>query len=836
MSSSTHPIILYDSNVEDAFFSINIPNYTPALLIYYPASPGNTFPDPLEDLSKNLLAVLAISPFHDDPYIKVMQAYNAELPIQAPIAPPPSPIRRCWTHPMFKQTESVFYHSNCNEDCKVKFATGTLTGEALSWWNSFAQPIGIEEAYKVTWGLPRSIEGNVTTSKPQTLQEAISITHSFDIVIGMDWFSKYHAKILCDEKVVHIRVDGETLIIQADRTQVMEKKSDEKRLEDIPVVREFLEVFPEDLPGLPLVRQVEFQIDLIPGAEPVAQAPYILAPLEMQELSDQLQELANRGFIRPSTSPWAALVLFVKKKDGSFRMCIDYRDLNKLTVKNCYPLPINDLFGQLLSSSVYSKVDLRLGYHQLGVRKEGIPNTAFRTRYEHYEFHVMPFGLTNAPDVFMDLINHVCKPYLDKFIIVFIDDILIYSRNKEEHANHLRINLELLKKEKLCHPIWKAKKANPGTLDHFKAYKLELPEELSNVHSTFHVSNLKKCLSDESLVIPMKELWLNEKLNFVEEPIKIMDREVKQLRQSHIPIVKEAIKSKFGRNDEFKKMQKYILKQQFEGFSVSNSKGLHKGYDRFQSLLSQLEIHGAGVFTEDSKKKFLRSLPSSWSQVSLIMRTKPGVDTLSFNDLYNNLRVFEFDVKGFTASSSNTQNVAFVSSDNTNNTTEVSTAYSVSTSYGHKSQNEGFSSYTDDLMYSFFANQSNGSQFDHKDLKQVDEFDLEEMDLKWLVAMISIRLKKFYKKIWKKLHFDAKEPVGFNKTKVECFNCHNTGHFARERRPSKQDEHKAMVTINGEGVEWTGHAEDDTENYALMAFNSGSDTEVIFDEKKLGSS
>ncbi|GJV09528.1 putative nucleotidyltransferase, ribonuclease H [Tanacetum coccineum] len=230
----------------------------------------------------------------------------------------------------------------------------------------------------------------------------------------------------------------------------MEKKSDEKRLEDIPVVREFPDVFLENLTGLPPIRQVEFQIDLIPGTAPVAQAPYILAPSEMQELSNQLQELSDRGFIRPSTSPWGAPVLFVKKKDGSFRMCIDYRELNKLTVKNCYPLPrIDDLFDQLQGSSVYSKIDLRSGYHQLRVRDEDIPKTAFKIRYGHYEFQVIPFGLTNAPAVFMDLMNRVCKPYLDKFIIVFIDDILIYSRNKEEHANYLRIILELLKKEKL---------------------------------------------------------------------------------------------------------------------------------------------------------------------------------------------------------------------------------------------------------------------------------------------------------------------------------------------------------------------------------------------------
>ncbi|GJX82198.1 putative reverse transcriptase domain-containing protein [Tanacetum coccineum] len=229
-----------------------------------------------------------------------------------------------------------------------------------------------------------------------------------------------------------------------------EDKSKEKQLEEVPIVQDFPEVFPEDLPGIPPTRQVEFQIDLIPGAAPVARAPYRLAPSEMKELSDQLKELSDKGFIRPSSSPWGAPVLFVKKKDGSFRMCIDYRELNKLTVKNRYPLPrIDDLFDQLQGSSIYSKIDLRSGYHQLRVREEDIPKTAFRTRYGHYEFQVMPFGLTNAPAVFMDLMNRVCKPYLDKFVIVFIDDILIYSKNKQEHAEHLKLILELLKKEQL---------------------------------------------------------------------------------------------------------------------------------------------------------------------------------------------------------------------------------------------------------------------------------------------------------------------------------------------------------------------------------------------------
>ncbi|GJU23266.1 putative reverse transcriptase domain-containing protein [Tanacetum coccineum] len=536
--------------------------------------------------------------------------------------------------------------NNCAEENKVTFATGTLTDDAMSWWNAYAKPIGIEQASKITWTelkrlltnnycprtevrkmedefynltikgndlktyvrrfqelavlcpnmvpnteklmevfigeLPRSIEGNVTASKPQTLEEAITITQrlmnqetfrtlycqvldlqqgglsdqklqkqrtshwkqsatvsvichacgekghynyqcsktnnnaqgrayllrdknahrdpnivtgsfllnqhlarvlfdsgedksfvsisltsmlnippitldttydiemangnlvgtniviqgctltllnqpfkidlmpiklgSFDVVIGMNWLSKYHARIICDEKIVLILINGETLMIQGDQSktqlslisciktesyismgcqvfiaQVIEKKSDDKRLEDIPVVREFPEVFPKDLPGLPPVRQVEFQIDLIPRAE-----------------------------------------------------------LNKLTVKNRYPLSrIDDLFDQLQGSSVYSKINLRSCYHQLRVRDEDIPKTAFRIRYRHYEFQVMPFGLTNAPAVFMDLMNRVCKPYLDKFVIVFNGDIFIYSRNKKEHADHLRIILELLKNEKL---------------------------------------------------------------------------------------------------------------------------------------------------------------------------------------------------------------------------------------------------------------------------------------------------------------------------------------------------------------------------------------------------
>ncbi|GJY38677.1 putative reverse transcriptase domain-containing protein, partial [Tanacetum coccineum] len=249
---------------------------------------------------------------------------------------------------------------------------------------------------------------------------------SFDAIIGMDWLAKDHAVIVCDEKIVRIPYGNKILIVQKD------KCDKEKKL------------------TLSIISCEKAQKYMEKGAALVARAPYRLAPSEMEELSAQLQELSDKGFIIPSSSPWGAPILFVKKKDGSFLMCINYRELNKLTVKNRYPLPrINDLFDQLQGSSVYSKIDLRSGYHQLRVCDEDIPKTTFRTRYGHYEFQVMPFGLSNAPTVFMDLMNRVCRPYLDKFVIVFIDDILIYSKTKEEHDAHLRLILELLKKEEL---------------------------------------------------------------------------------------------------------------------------------------------------------------------------------------------------------------------------------------------------------------------------------------------------------------------------------------------------------------------------------------------------
>ncbi|GKE85651.1 putative reverse transcriptase domain-containing protein, partial [Tanacetum coccineum] len=259
--------------------------------------------------------------------------------------------------------------------------------------------------------------------------------------------AEHRAEVVCYEKYIRVSYGNDMLIVQGERSGV----KNESRVEVISSIRThkyidhrcqvfLIQMMKEDKTEIP-ERRIEDVPVLIPGAAPVARAPYRLAPAEMKELAEQLKELSDKGFIRPSSSPWGAPILFVKKKDGSFQMCIDYRELNKLTVKNRYPLPrIDDLFDQLQGSIIYSKIDLRSGYHQLRVREEDIPKTAFRTRYGHYEFRVMPFGLTNAPAVFMDLMNRVCKPYLDKFVI---------SRNEKEHEEHLKTILELLKKEEL---------------------------------------------------------------------------------------------------------------------------------------------------------------------------------------------------------------------------------------------------------------------------------------------------------------------------------------------------------------------------------------------------
>lgn len=216
------------------------------------------------------------------------------------------------------------------------------------------------------------------------------------------------------------------------------KEENTPTFENTPFLKEFKDVFLEELPGLPPKRKFNFSIEVIPGAKLVSRAPYRMNTTELQELKMQLEELLAKGLIRPSVSPWGAPVLFVKKKDGTLRLCIDYRMLNKVTIKNRYPLPrIEDLFDQMKGATIFSKIDLWSGYHQLRIKEEDILKTTFRTRYGDYKFIVVPFGVTNAPTAFMNLMNSVLHDYFDKFVLVFLDDILIYSRNEEEHLVHL---------------------------------------------------------------------------------------------------------------------------------------------------------------------------------------------------------------------------------------------------------------------------------------------------------------------------------------------------------------------------------------------------------------
>ncbi|KAL5537712.1 hypothetical protein UlMin_045551 [Ulmus minor] len=248
----------------------------------------------------------------------------------------------------------------------------------------------------------------------------------FDVILGMDCLSKYQTIIDCHRTRVIIGTEDGGVVTYQKHSNII-------------VVDEYPDIFPEELPELPPKREIEFCIDLILETSPISISPYRMALTEMIELRKQLQELLDRGFIRPSVSPWGAPVLFAKKHDGSLRLCVDYRQLNRVPIKNKYHLPkIDELFDQLGGSRYFSKIDLRSRYHQLKIREEDVPRTAFRTRYGHYEFLIMPFGLTNAPVAFMDLMNRVFKPYLDRFVIVFIDDILVYSKTQEEHEEHLR--------------------------------------------------------------------------------------------------------------------------------------------------------------------------------------------------------------------------------------------------------------------------------------------------------------------------------------------------------------------------------------------------------------
>jgi hypothetical protein len=270
----------------------------------------------------------------------------------------------------------------------------------------------------------------------------------------MDWLRKYDGVILCAKRAIRLTKEDDTIVefnasMQADQPSLLNQVRGTS-LEEIRVVQEYPDVFLEDLPGMPPDRDIEFIIDLVPGTPPISKRPYRMPVNELAKLKKQIVELQLKGFIRPSSSPWGAPMLFIEKKDGTQWMCVDYPSLNEVTIKNNYPLPwIEDLSNQMKGASVFSKIDLRSGYHQLKIRESDIPKIAFHTRYGLYEYTMMSFGLTNAPAYFMYLMNKVFMEYLDKFVVVFIDDILIFSKIEEEHETHLRLVLEKLRAHQL---------------------------------------------------------------------------------------------------------------------------------------------------------------------------------------------------------------------------------------------------------------------------------------------------------------------------------------------------------------------------------------------------
>ncbi|GJR56599.1 putative reverse transcriptase domain-containing protein [Tanacetum coccineum] len=446
------------------------------------------------------------------------------------------------------------------------------------------------EIDKVIKGYKLEIEGHVFDI------DLIPFGHgSFDVIIGMDWLSNYKTEIICHEKVVRIPLlDGKVLRVVGERSKekarlLMSTKASDKKQKEIVVVRDFPEVFPDDLYGLPSIREIEFWIKLIPGETPVAKSPYRLTPSELEELSGQLKELQDKGFIRPSSSPWEAPVLFVKKKDGSFRMCIDYRELNKLTVKNSYPLPrIDDLFDQLQGSQRYLDQMFVIVFHSviliysksrgacgalLKTLKDKLYNApilALPDGSEDFVVYCYAFGIglgcvliqrgtvkaqKEAVDEFAGL-----QKGLDEMIeqkgdgtLYYLDRIWVPLKVRRSFKGYMACS-EQPEIPKGVVRFGKKGKLTPRFVGPFEiiekvgpvAYQLDFPEELNGVHDMFHVSNLKKCLADPTLKVPLNEIRVDAELNFVEEPVEILEREFKKLKRSRIAIVKVQWNSKRG--------------------------------------------------------------------------------------------------------------------------------------------------------------------------------------------------------------------------------------------------------------------------------------------------
>jgi hypothetical protein len=298
-------------------------------------------------------------------------------------------------------------------------------------------PGGRVDADHIAQKVPLELSGKVFSTNLIILSG-----QGIDVILEMSWMKMHKAVLDISARLVHLNspVYGKvTLHLSAiSRVKASLHHVVERRLEDIHVVREFSDVFPDDLSGMPPKRAIKFKIELQSDTAPISKAPYKMSQEELAELKIQLKDLLDKGFIRPSSPPWGCSTLFVSKKDKCLRLCVDYRPLNAVTIKNKYPLPrIDILFDQLAGAQVFSMIDLRSGYHQIKIRDEDIPKMTFSTRYRVYEYLVMSFGLTNAPTHFIYLMNSVFMPELDKFVVVFIDDILVYSKSTKDHEEHL---------------------------------------------------------------------------------------------------------------------------------------------------------------------------------------------------------------------------------------------------------------------------------------------------------------------------------------------------------------------------------------------------------------